>query len=95
MAIGTKELAPSELDTFEDQRLVEELRKAKEELFNLRFQSATGQLESHGRIRAVKRDIARLYTVIRERELARALTVARQRGVDPNVNTTAAEAENG
>ena len=48
MAIGTKQLAPSELDTFEDQRLVEELRKAKEELFNLRFQSATGQLESHG-----------------------------------------------
>jgi large subunit ribosomal protein L29 len=69
MAIGTKELATSELDTYEDQRLVEELRKAKEELFNLRFQSATGQLESHGRIRAVKRDIARLYTVIREREL--------------------------
>ena len=69
MAIGTKQLATSELDTFEDQRLVEELRKAKEELFNLRFQSATGQLESHGRIRAVKRDIARLYTVIREREL--------------------------
>ncbi|MGI6879268.1 50S ribosomal protein L29 [Microbacterium sp. gxy059] len=69
MAIGTKELSPAELDTFEDQRLAEELRKAKEELFNLRFQSATGQLESHGRIRAVKRDIARLYTVIREREL--------------------------
>ena len=69
MAVGTKTLAPSELDTFEDQRLVEELRKAKEELFNLRFQSATGQLDSHGRIRAVKRDIARLYTVIREREL--------------------------
>jgi large subunit ribosomal protein L29 len=77
MAIGTKTLAPSELDTFEDQRLVEELRKAKEELFNLRFQSATGQLESHGRIRAVKRDIARLYTVIRERELGiRATPVA-------------------
>ena len=69
MAVGTKTLATSELDTFEDQRLVEELRKAKEELFNLRFQSATGQLDSHGRIRAVKRDIARLYTVIREREL--------------------------
>ena len=59
MAIGTKELAPSELDTFEDERLVDELKKAKEELFNLRFQSATGQLESHGRLRAVKRDIAR------------------------------------
>lgn len=69
MAIGTKTLAPSELDTYEDQRLLEELRKAKEELFNLRFQSATGQLDSHGRIRAVKRDIARLYTIIREREL--------------------------
>jgi large subunit ribosomal protein L29 len=69
MAIGSKELAPVELDTFEDDRLVDELKKAKEELFNLRFQSATGQLESHGRIRAVKRDIARIYTVIREREL--------------------------
>ena len=53
---------PAELDTFDDERLVDELRKAKEELFNLRFQSATGQLESHGRLRAVKRDIARIYT---------------------------------
>lgn len=69
MAIGSKELRPDELDTFEDERLVDELKKAKEELFNLRFQSATGQLESHGRLRAVKRDIARIYTVIREREL--------------------------
>ncbi|RFA13482.1 50S ribosomal protein L29 [Subtercola boreus] len=69
MAIGSKELTPVELDTFEDSRLAEELRKAKEELFNLRFQSATGQLESHGRLRAVKRDIARIYTIVREREL--------------------------
>jgi len=69
MAIGSKELASPELDTFEDERLLDELKKAKEELFNLRFQSATGQLESHGRLRAVKRDIARIYTVIREREL--------------------------
>ncbi|PZE28134.1 MULTISPECIES: 50S ribosomal protein L29 [unclassified Curtobacterium] len=69
MAIGSKELRPSELDTFEDERLADELKKAKEELFNLRFQSATGQLESHGRLRAVKRDIARIYTVLREREL--------------------------
>src|SRR6187402_1818834 len=69
MSVGSKELAPIELDTFENDRLVDELKKAKEELFNLRFQSATGQLESHGRIRAVKRDIARIYTVIREREL--------------------------
>jgi large subunit ribosomal protein L29 len=69
MAVGSKELAPAELDTFENDRLIDELKKAKEELFNLRFQSATGQLESHGRLRAVKRDIARIYTVIREREL--------------------------
>ena len=69
MSVGSKELAPAELDTFENDRLVDELKKAKEELFNLRFQSATGQLESHGRLRAVKRDIARIYTVIREREL--------------------------
>jgi large subunit ribosomal protein L29 len=69
MAIGSKELASDELDTFEDQRLLDELKKSKEELFNLRFQSATGQLESHGRLRAVKRDIARVYTVMREREL--------------------------
>lgn len=69
MAVGTKELTPADLDTFEDERLLDELRRAKEELFNLRFQSATGQLDNHGRVRAVKRDIARLYTVIREREL--------------------------
>ncbi|WP_053352796.1 MULTISPECIES: 50S ribosomal protein L29 [Leucobacter] len=69
MAIGTQELAITELDSFENERLAEELKKAKGELFNLRFQSATGQLESHGRVRQVKRDIARIYTVLREREL--------------------------
>ena len=42
---------------------------AEEELFNLRFQGATGQLESHGRLRAVRKEIARIYTVMREREL--------------------------
>ena len=77
MAIGTKELASVELDTFDNEKLFEELKKAKEELFNLRFQAATGQLESHGRLRAVKRDIARIYTVLRERELGiRATPVA-------------------
>ncbi len=69
MAIGSKDLATEALDAMEDSRLAEELRKAKEELFNLRFQSATGQLESHGRLKAVKRDIARIYTILREREL--------------------------
>ena len=69
MAIGTKTLLPTELDVLEDERLLEELKKSKEELFNLRFQSATGQLENHGRLKAVKRDIARIYTILREREL--------------------------
>jgi large subunit ribosomal protein L29 len=69
MAVGSKDLASGELRGFDDDRLVEELRKAKEELFNLRFQSATGQLESHGRLKAVKKDIARIYTIMREREL--------------------------
>ena len=41
----------------------------KEELFTLRFQGATGQLESHGRLRAVRKDIARIYTVLTERDL--------------------------
>lgn len=69
MAIGSKELAPAELDTFEDERLVDELKKAKEELFNLRFQMATGQLTNNHRLRIVRREIARTYTVLREREL--------------------------
>ena len=69
MAVGSKNLAPGQLRSLDDERLVEELRKAKEELFNLRFQSATGQLENHGRLRAVRRDIARIYTTMREREL--------------------------
>jgi large subunit ribosomal protein L29 len=69
MPVGSKGLTPGELDAFEDERLLDELKRAKEESFNLRFQSATGQLESHGRLRAVRRDIARIRTVIREREL--------------------------
>ncbi|TBT86655.1 50S ribosomal protein L29 [Propioniciclava sinopodophylli] len=51
----------------------EELNKLvlelKEELFTLRFQGATGQLESHGRLREVRKDIARVYTVLQERNL--------------------------
>lgn len=69
MAIGSKDLVSNELRGMDDDRLVDELRKAKEELFNLRFQSATGQLDNHGRLRAVRKDIARIYTEMREREL--------------------------
>ncbi len=66
MAAGTK---PSELREMSDEALVEKLREAKAELFNLRVQSATGQLDSHGRLQVVRRDIARIYTIMREREL--------------------------
>jgi large subunit ribosomal protein L29 len=58
-----------DLRVLANDELVSKLREAKEELFNLRFQAATGQLESHGRLRAVRKEIARLYTVMREREL--------------------------
>ncbi|MCB0898977.1 MAG: 50S ribosomal protein L29 [Actinobacteria bacterium] len=58
-----------ELRLLSNDDLVARLKENKEELFNLRFQSATGQLENHGRLRAVKKDIARIYTLMREREL--------------------------
>lgn len=66
MPAGT---ATHELRELSDAALVDKLREAKEELFNLRFQQATGQLENHGRMKAVKADIARVYTIQREREL--------------------------
>lgn len=62
-------LTAHELDELDAGDLESRLREAKEELFNLRFQAATGQLDSHGRLRTVKKDIARIYTVVREREL--------------------------
>jgi large subunit ribosomal protein L29 len=65
----SQDLKAHELDELNDIDLEAKLREAKEELFNLRFQAATGQLESHGRLRTVKKDIARIYTVVREREL--------------------------
>jgi large subunit ribosomal protein L29 len=58
-----------QLDEMTNVDLEARLREVKEELFNLRFQAATGQLESHGRLRSVKKEIARIYTVVREREL--------------------------
>jgi large subunit ribosomal protein L29 len=67
--MATQSVQAHELDEFTSADLEAKLREAKEELFNLRFQAATGQLESHGRLRTVKKDIARIYTVVREREL--------------------------
>jgi len=58
-----------DLRALEDDELVSRLREHKEELFNLRFQSATGQLDNNKRLQTVRRDIARIYTVLREREL--------------------------
>ncbi|HVL83649.1 MAG TPA: 50S ribosomal protein L29 [Pseudonocardia sp.] len=68
MAAGTVTTA-AELRDLSDEDLVQRVREAKEELFNLRFQMATGQLENNRRLRLVRRDIARIYTVMREREL--------------------------
>jgi large subunit ribosomal protein L29 len=59
----------AELRAVDASSLEEKLREAKEELFNLRFQNATGQLDNTARLRAVRKDIARIYTVMREREL--------------------------
>jgi large subunit ribosomal protein L29 len=61
-------MTPSEIREMTDAELIEALAEAKEERFNLRFQLATNQLDNHARIKAVKQDIARILTVIRERE---------------------------
>ena len=66
MAAGTP---ASEFRELNDDELRTRLSEAKEELFNLRFQLVTGQLTNNRRISTVKRDIARIYTVLREREL--------------------------
>jgi large subunit ribosomal protein L29 len=63
------DLTATQLRTQTEEELNVKLAEAKVELFNLRFQAATGQLESHGRLRAVRREIARIYTIKREREL--------------------------
>ena len=70
----------SDLRDMDDVTLVEQITTARRDLFGLRMQSATGELDNTARLRHAKR------------ELARALTVARERGVDPNVK---AEADNG
>jgi large subunit ribosomal protein L29 len=60
----------SDVHGLDDQDLVERLRNARQEAFNLRFRHATGELEDTARLSAARRDVARL------------LTVARQRGID-------------
>ena len=76
MAVG---VSPGELRELTDAELKDRLRESKEELFNLRFQVATGQLDNNRRLQTVRRDIARIYTIMRERELG--LSVAPNEGV--------------
>jgi large subunit ribosomal protein L29 len=66
----TKQAA--ELRELNDTELEHRLGEAKEELFNLRFQNATGQLDNVARIPEVRRDVARIETLLREREIAAA-----------------------
>lgn len=67
--MADKGLSTAELDAMDDAELRRELEKAKAELFNLRFSQAVGSLEDSGRMKSVRRTIARIYTVAREREL--------------------------
>jgi large subunit ribosomal protein L29 len=69
----------SELRELADDELREKLAESKEELFNLRFQVVTGQLDNPRRIKEVKREIARILTVLRERDIAAAAADADQR----------------
>ena len=66
MASGT---TAAELRELAEEDLVQRLREAKAELFNLRVQGATGQLDNHRRLQVIRREIARIYTIMREREL--------------------------
>ena len=59
----------AELRSLSDTDLVQRLAESREELFNLRFQNVTGQLDGHARIGQVKKDIARLNTILRQREI--------------------------
>ena len=76
MAAGVK---AAELRELSEEELVTRLREAKAELFNLRVQGATGQLDNNRRLQVVRREIARIYTIMRERELG--LSVAPSEGV--------------
>jgi large subunit ribosomal protein L29 len=62
-------VSTGELRELNEEELTTRLRESKEELFNLRFQMATGQLNNNRRLRTVRQEIARIYTVLREREL--------------------------
>jgi large subunit ribosomal protein L29 len=68
----------SELNELNDAELANRLREFREELFNLRFQNATGQLDNSARIPAVRKDIARCETLLRAREIVAAEALKEQ-----------------
>ena len=68
----------SELREMHDEALAQRLAEAKQELFNLRFQNATGQLDNVSRFPAVRREIARIATIMREREIAHAESLSKE-----------------
>lgn len=68
-----------ELRELNDDALARELAEAKDTLFKLRFQHATGQLDNVARLKELKREIARISTLLREREIAAAETASEQR----------------
>jgi len=61
-------LKANELRDLSDNELIERMRETRKQLFNLRFQHATGQLDNHRKLRVVRQDIARIMTVQGERE---------------------------
>ncbi len=65
-------MAPSVIPDLSDAELLDRLTETKQELFNLRFQHVTGQLDNYSRLKDLKREIARLHTELRAREIAAA-----------------------
>ncbi len=69
---------PAELRELHDDELLTRLAEATQELFNLRFQHVTGQLDNSARLKQVRKDIARINTILREREIEAAEALGRE-----------------
>jgi large subunit ribosomal protein L29 len=70
-----------ELRGLDDEELATKLAEGKEELFNLRFQNVTGQLDNYSRLALLKREVARMHTLLRQREIAAAEAAVQQNEV--------------
>ena len=71
---------PAELREMVDEELLNHLAEAKQELFNLRFQLVTGQLDNYARLGQMKKDVARINTILRDREIAAAEAIEAAEG---------------